>query len=455
MKSFLAGCLLAMLIAGTCFSSDWPRFRGPNGSGISEDTVPTEWGDDTNLKWKVELPGPGTSSPIVVGDRVVVTCYTGYGVGDGNPGNIEDLKRHLLCIDKQTGDVLWQQTVDVVLPEDPYAGPGIPEHGYATHTPVSDGERVYAFFGKSGVHAYDMEGNHLWDADVGHESAPQRWGSGASPMLAGNLLVVNASDENEALFGINTENGSVEWKTQAAGLDNTWGTPILVESKDGSELVIGVPNEVWSLNPESGKLRWFATVGSGGGFGGSMFCSGLVTDGKVVYGIAGRGGGAMAVRIGGDDDVTDSNIVWRESASVRISSPVLYEGRLYSITSGKAMCLDAESGETVYQERLPRSSSPRSPQAGGPRGFGGGRGGFGGAFGAGGGMDYTSPIIAGGKLIFISGSGDGYVIAPGPEFNLIAQNRFESDTSRFNATPAVSDGQLFIRSNAALYCVGE
>ena len=222
MKSLPTAFLLTAVMATTCLSGDWSRFRGPNGSGVADESaVPAEWGDDTNLSWKAELPGPGGSSPIIVGDDVFITCYTGYG--DGGGGSIEDLQRHLLCIDRATGDIRWQKTIDAVLPEDEYRGMGVPEHGYATHTPVSDGEQVYVFYGKSGVHAYDMEGNHLWDADVGHESSPQRWGSAASPILFGNLLIVNASDENEALFGLNTDNGSVEWKAQAAGLGNTWG----------------------------------------------------------------------------------------------------------------------------------------------------------------------------------------------------------------------------------------
>lgn len=454
MKSVLTGFLLITLAAGTCLSGDWPRFRGPNGSGIAADaSVPTEWGDDTNLKWKVELPGPGGSSPIVVGDKVFVTCYSGYGVEERNPGNIENLKRHLLCIDRASGDVLWQQTVDVVLPEDRFGGMGIPEHGYATNSPVSDGERVYVFFGKSGVHAYDMDGNHLWDADVGHESGPQPWGSAASPILFENLLIVNAADENRALYGINTETGSVEWKEEAGMLGNTWGTPMLVEGQETTELVIGIPGEIWGLNPETGKLRWYATAGGGGGFGGGMmFCSSLVSDGSVVYGIEGRGGGAIAVRTGGDGDVTDSHVVWSENSSARFSSPILYEGHLYSIAGNRAMCINAETGETVSQQRL--GGGPGGPPGGGGRGPGG-RPGGGGRGGPGGGSNYTSPILAGDKLIYVNGSGQGYVLTANPELELLAENRFESDNSRFIATPAASDKQLFIRSEAALYCVAE
>lgn len=448
MKRLLTAILLIALAANTCLSGDWSRFRGPNGSGIADESaVPTEWGDDTNLRWKVELPGPGASCPIIVGDRVFLTCYTGYGVDPDNPGNIEDLQRHLVCIDRAGGDIRWQGTIDVVLPEDRWGGPGIPQHGYATHTPVSDGERVYVFFGKSGVHAWDMEGNHLWDADVGHESGAQVWGSAASPILFGNLLIVNASDENEALYGINTENGSVEWKEEAAMLGNTWGTPMLVEGEDMTELVIGIPGEIWGLNPETGKLRWYTAAGGGGFGGGMMFCSSLVSDGKVVYGISGRGGGAIAVRTGGDGDVSESHVLWQEGASTRFTTPVLYQGHLYSINGETAVCIDAETGDTVSQKRLSGDDSAAQPRReGGRRGFGGGSGLR---------FNYASPVLAGDKLIYIDKTGLGYVISANPDMEVIAVNRFESDDSGFAATPAVSDGALYIRSNAALYCVAE
>ena len=148
-------------------SADWLRFRGPNGTAVSESAAPTEFGMEKNLKWKLELPGKGVSSPIIVGDKVFVTAYSGYGVTRGE-GSVEDLKRHLLCVDRKSGEQLWEKTVDSVSQEDSYSGRGIPTHGYASHTPVSDGERVYVFFGKSGVVAYDL------DLSLIHISEPTR-----------------------------------------------------------------------------------------------------------------------------------------------------------------------------------------------------------------------------------------------------------------------------------------
>ena len=163
-----------LLSWATADAADWTRFRGPNGSGVSEDgKTPLTWSDEKNLKWKTPLPGPGTSSPIVVGERVYVTCYSGYGV-EGATGSERDLKRHLVCVDRATGKIIWSKSV-AALPEDPYRG-FLADHGYASNTPASDGEQIFAFFGKTGVVAFDLEGNQLWQVNLGKESGPRRWG---------------------------------------------------------------------------------------------------------------------------------------------------------------------------------------------------------------------------------------------------------------------------------------
>ena len=151
----MLGISVALGILAFCAApapaGDWPRFLGPDGSGISRDQqpLPVKWSETENLKWKFKMPGPGSSSPIVVGKRVFVTCWSGYGVDRDNPGDEKDLRRHLICLDRDTGNVLWDQSVEAVLPEDPYSGM-FTEHGYASHTPVSDGQRIYVFFGKTG-----------------------------------------------------------------------------------------------------------------------------------------------------------------------------------------------------------------------------------------------------------------------------------------------------------------
>ncbi len=164
-------------------AQDWPRFLGESGIATStKSTLPTKWNAKSNIKWKAELPGPGASSPIVSGDRVYLTCYSGYG--DKSDGKIGDLKRHLLCFRRENGKVIWKQTVDNknVKNEDPYKS-YITHHGYATNTPVTDGKTVFAFFGKAGVAAFDADGKKLWHVPVESKINKTRWGSAASPLL--------------------------------------------------------------------------------------------------------------------------------------------------------------------------------------------------------------------------------------------------------------------------------
>lgn len=426
---------------GQLHAGDWIRFRGPNGQGVSPDepSLPTEFSESQNLKWKVPLPGPGSSSPIVLGDRVFVTCWTGYGLDAANPGEQEDLRRHLLCLDRATGQTLWDQVVEADLPEDEYGGM-FAQHGYASHTPVTDGERIYVYFGKSGALAYDLEGNRLWQTKVGTELDPRGWGSASSPILYDKLLIVTASAECEGLVALDKLTGREVWRQEATGLNGCWGTPVLVPvDEQRVDLVIGVPGEIWGINPDTGKLRWYCQ-----GIEDNSFCSSLAIWEDTVYAIEGRGGGSIAVKVGGRGDVTDSHVVWTGRDSNRISSPVAYEGRLYFVNSGVANCIDALTGERVFQSRL-QGGSGSAPGGGGRRG---GRGG-----GMGG--DYSSPVIADGKIYYSSRAGDIFVLQAADEFQQLAVNRVTSEAEDFSATPAVSDGHLFLRSNKHLYCVAE
>ena len=432
-------CVLALIIGlnSLVSASDWSRFRGPNGSGISSDTTstPVEWSPDKNVRWKTPLPGAGVSSPIVVGDRLFVTCYSGYGA---NFGKIEDLKRHLVCVDRSSGKILWDKSVDAVLPEDSYSGMGIPSHGYASHTPVSDGKHIYVFFGKSGVLAYDLEGKQRWHQSVGTESDRRRWGSASSPILhEGNVIVV-ASAESEAIIALNAETGDEVWRQEAAGLANVWGTPLIVKIDDErTDLVLGVPYEIWGFNPDSGKLRWYSEISAG-----DQYSSSVVAVQDVVYSIEGRGGGSAAVRAGGKGDVTKSHTVWSGSDSSRFGTPVVYQGRLYFFASGVATCNDAKTGKKVFQGRLEGGSSSG----------GGGRSRFG---RGGGGSDYSSPVIADGKIYYVQGSGSCFVLKAGDKFEQLAVNSVTADRESFGATPALSNGEIFLRSDKHLYCVSE
>ena len=198
-------CIALTLVARTTNAADWTQFRGPNGAGISAElNVPLTWSDTENLRWKVELPGPGSSSPIVIGDRIFVTCYSGYGVPKASGGDIKSLQRHLVCVSRSDGMIQWTKAVPGELPEDGYQG-YISEHGYASSTPVTDGERVYCFFGKCGVVAFDLDGKQLWQIGVGKESGNRRWGSDASLILYKDSVIVNASEESQSVSTAATE----------------------------------------------------------------------------------------------------------------------------------------------------------------------------------------------------------------------------------------------------------
>ncbi|EMI20673.1 serine/threonine protein kinase related protein [Rhodopirellula maiorica SM1] len=350
MKRKLLASFAILAFTTTLSADDWLRFRGPSGSGVSVDTesLPTQWSPNANVAWKAEIPGAGVSSPIVVGDRVFVTCYSGYGLSRENPGEIKDLVRHLVCYDLKTGSKLWQKDVAATLPEDPYTGVGVPSHGYASHTPVSDGNTVFVFFGKSGVHAYSLDGAELWSVNVGKESDPWAWGSASSPIVFQDTVIVTAAAESQSIIGLDKSTGKELWRQEASGLDGMWGTPALVKLDDSrTDLVMSVAKEVWGLDPNNGKLRWYSAA-----TGADQAQSSIVTDGNVAFAFTGRGGGSVAVKVGGMGETTEEAILWSGSDSARFASPIQYKSRLYSIANGVVTIVDAKSGDKIDQVRL-------------------------------------------------------------------------------------------------------
>ncbi len=407
--------------------SDWNRFRGPNGTGTSADTnIPTQWSDSKNLAWKTKLPGMGGSSPVLSQKHVFVTAYSGYGEKLQTPGDPQQLKRHLICADRVNGDILWTRTLPSQHDEDAYQGMGLPEHGYATNTAVTDGATVFVFLGKSGVLAFDMTGEQLWQVSVGTASGNRGWGTAASLILYDDLVIVNASEESQSLRALEKSTGREVWNSATATLELCYSTPAIVqvdESRD--DLVIAVPGEIWGMNPRTGKLTWFVQTALTENLSPS-----IIVDGTTVYAFGGyRSSGSLAVKVGGTGNVTDSNILWTSSSSSYVATPVLLNNRLHWIDDrGMYYCTDATTGELVHRARMTGLQ-------------GGGR------------PVYASPISINGKLYMQTRNSGCFVIEPGDALNVLSQNRFESDGSVFNATPAVDSGQLFLRSDQYLYCV--
>lgn len=394
------------------WSADWNRFRGPNSQGTTDDAaIPTEWSDNQHLSWKVELPGRGFSSPIVVGRFVFATSYT------STENDLKDLKRNLVCIDRQTGKITWSRSVASTVTES--RGPSFgTRHGFASHTPVSDGEHVYVFFGNSGVIAFDLQGKQLWKTGVGSENASM-FGSAASPILYKDHLIVTAASESESIRALDKTTGKEVWKAEAASLSRCYATPVIAQDAQGADhILVSVPYELWGLNPANGKLKWFAETEVD-----TNSCPSVVAHQGIAYVIGGRSpGGRAAVRIGGKGDVTKSNVVWSTNGGSYVPSPVLHQKHLYWVDDrGVAHCIDSSTGEETNRTRLP-------------------------------GQYYASILLVRDKLYAVSRFNGTYVLEANPKMTKIANNQFQ-DESDFSASPAVSNGQLFLRSEEFLYCV--
>jgi outer membrane protein assembly factor BamB len=416
--AFLAGAL-----ALGALGADWPNFRGPKNSGLSDDKdLPVKWSETENLAWKTKLPGPGGSSPITAGKFVFLTCYTGYGIDDEDEGNQDQskLRRHLLCLDRKTGRILWDKDVKAKLPEPRFRGMGMPLHGYASSTPATDGKHVYVFYGKTGVFAYDFKGNQLWQKSVGDRT--DMFGAGSSVALTKDLVIVNASLEESALVALKKKDGSPAWKVK--GIGRSWTTPVLVDVGGKQELVLNTVKSIMGFDPATGKELW-----SCAGIPGMYTISSVVAKDGVVYTMsAGRGGGkAMAIKAGGRGDVTKSHVLWTKNVGDNITSPVVYKGHLYwAGQNGMAFCLSAKDGAVVYKERL-----KDTPPA------------------------YASATIADGKMYVVTRTKGTFVLAAKPKFEVVAHNTFKGDKSVFIASPAVSNGHLLLRSERFLYCLGK
>ncbi len=398
-------------------NGDWSRFRGPDGMGTSSAKgLPVAWSASENLAWKTPLPGAGASSPIVVGDRIYLTCYSGYLVPGESKGSLEDLQRHLVCLRGDDGTIVWKKSVKAKLPEKS----SIRDHGYAANTPAADTERIYAFVGKSGVFAYDHEGKQLWQADVGSNTSG--WGTAASPVLYEDLVFINASVESGTLVALDRRTGKEKWR--ARGIKESWNTPRIVKTKSGGEeLVVAVHGKVLGFDPNSGEQLWSCDTD----ITWYMVPSPVAADG-VVYFLGGRSGNAaLAVRAGGRGDVTDTHRLWTSKKGSNVTSPVYHDGHLYWMHEkiGIAYCARADTGQLVYEERMNRA-----------------------------GQVYASTLLADGRIYHVNRSGRTFVLDAKPKFKLLSTNELR-DGSLFNASPAVIGNRILLRSDKYLYCVGK
>jgi outer membrane protein assembly factor BamB len=401
--------------------ADWPQFRGPTGQGTSVDKgLPTNWSGTQNIVWKVEPPYPGASTPIIVGKHIYVTGFSGYGMPFKPKGDMNQLKLHLSCLDLGSGKALWTRDIEPKLPEQLAMREN---HGYASSSPVVDGDRIYCFFGKSGVHAFDLKGKPLWQADVG--SGRHEWGTAASPIVYGDLVIVNASMESKSLVALNKNTGKEVWR--AGGINEAWNTPIVVKNPAGKdEIVVAIMTKILGFDPANGQQLWSCKTDIPW-----YMVPGLCAEDGVVYCVGGRSpGGGLAVRSGGTGDVTASLRLWKYNRGSNVTSPVFHNGHFYWMhdSDGIAFCVEAKTGKQTYAERVPGASQV-----------------------------YASAVLGDGKIYYVTRTGRTFVVAAQPEFKLLATNDLtdRSDRSRFDASPAIADGKVFVRSERYLYCIGK
>jgi outer membrane protein assembly factor BamB len=416
MKVLLA-CLLSVFPLA---AADWPGFRGPNADGKAEGAeLPMDWGASENLVWRTALPGPGSSSPVVSGGRIFLTCYSGYGLDVREPGDINRLRRHALCLEAATGRILWQHEIESPVPDKPYTGQYITTHGYASGSAVTDGRGVFFFFAHAGVHAFTLDGRKVWERSVGGKA--HDWGAGASPVLHGDWVFINAALESDTLYALDRRTGREVW--QVKGFPASWNTPLLIRAGGREELVVNASGRLRALDPASGRELWFSQA-----IRAAELCPSVVADGDRLFVIGSPKGEAMAVRAGGSGDVTASHVLWRTPRGSNVSSPIYHEGHLYFVNDSRGTfhCLKADSGEEVYEGRLPYGRD----------------------------RWYASPVLHDGRLFYLSRSGRVAVLAARPELEVLASTVIADDGSVFNASPAVVEGRVYLRSDRYAYCIG-
>jgi outer membrane protein assembly factor BamB len=404
------------MMASFVMAGDWPAFRGPNGDGIAhEDKAPLRWGPDKNVRWKVSLPGPGNSSPIVSSGRLFVTCAE----DDGK-------KRNLYCFDRRTGERLWVRTFEF-----PTVEPTHRSNPYCASTPVADGSQVVVWHGSAGVFCYRFDGTKVWEKDLG--AVRHEWGYASSPILQRGKVILNfGPGARTFLVALDLQSGELLWKyEEPGGLDATdkrmvgsWSTPIVIKVDGRDQILCSMPTRVIACDAKTGSLVW-----SCGGLSNEkvdlVYPSPLVSGGMGVAFTGWVNGPTIGFKLGGVGDVTASNRLWRENQPQRLGSGVVVGGRAYIVNAGPgtAQCMECQTGKILWTERLD------------------------------GGESWGSLVQAAGRLYVTSRRGVTTVFRPDPAKLVVLATNDLGEPS--NATPAISDGQIFLRTDAHLYCIAE
>jgi len=438
MQRLLTSVALTVALAAGVHAQQWPTWRGPASSGVSADRgLPTEWSDTSGIAWKASVRGLGISSPIVWNDAVIVTSQVGTGEVRQGPrlvqgGSADEAGERALApvgagadkvsflvtaVDRATGRPAWE----FELPAEG-ALPSVHEkHNLASPSPVTDGERIYAWFGTGQIAAIDMSGRLVWKKHLGAEygAFEINWGHGSSPAVHDGVLLLLCYHERASyLLALDARTGAVRWKMDASPGVTSYSTPLVVETAGRREVIVNSSEGVSAHDLATGQRLWH--IAENNRF---PVPAPLHHDG-VIYASRGyRSSPFMAIRPGGKGDVSTSHVVWRSpSGGPYISSLVYYDGLIYLMGDvGVLTVIDAANGERIFQERL-------------------------------GGVYTASPVAADGKVYFVSEDGETIVVSAGRTPTVLARNTL---TARQLASPAVAGGRLFIRSDDAVYAIGK
>ena len=412
----------------------WPQWRGPHATGVAPfGDPPVEWSEDRNVKWKVAIPGKGSSSPIVWGDRVFVTTAVSTGKKAEAPSKgsqaaggrrfhmrgiepTEVQRFAIFAIDRKSGKVLWQRTLREELPHEGTHPTGT----WASNSPVTDGEHVYAYFGSRGLYCLDWEGNLIWEKDLGDMIIKLGFGEGSSPFLYGDKIVLNWDHEGPSFtIALDKKTGKELWRARREE-ETSWATPVVVEHGGKPQVVTSATNRVRSYDLATGKLIWETT---------GMTMNAIpspVASGGIVFVTSGfRGNALLAIRLDGAvGDISDSkSIVWKLDRDTPYApSPLLYKDTLYLLkrNSGILSCFNARTGQEYYrQKRL--------------EGIG---------------DVYSSPVGASGRVYVTDREGATVVLERGPEFKVLGTNKLDDG---FDASPAIVDKEIYLRGRHHLY----
>jgi len=407
----------------------WPQWRGPFATGVSRSaTPPTEWSETKNIRWKVEIPGRGSSSPVVWGDRMFVLSAVPIGVdaaASHTPrGGLPQRDRYrfvVMALDRRTGKTVWERVAREQQPHEATHG----DNGtYASSSAITDGQRVFAWFESQGMYVYDMDGKLLWSKDLGDKKMRNQFGEGSTPVLANDRLVIvwdQIAPGGSFVVSLDASNGRELWRVARDEID-TWATPLVVEHEGRRQAVVPGKNKIRSYDLENGSIVWESK-----GVTMNPIPSPVFGDGLVFVTSGFQGNNLKAIRLASaKGDITDTDaIVWTlDRDTPYVPSPLLYDGILYLLktNSGILSAFDAKSGTPHYQlQRL----------EGVPEVF-------------------ASPVGAGGRVYIAGRDGVVLVIRNADKYEMLASNKLDDG---FDASPALADDAIYLRGYRNLYAI--